>query len=155
MAPTSPRWLGSLAVAATMLHFWGRNLADPDLWGHLTWGRMMIRDRALPRTDTFSYTAAGRPFFDHEWLADVLTAGVFDAAGSWGLIGVKVGLGVVMLACMLDAVRTLARAALPDRSLHPFTVAAVTVLAMAVIAPGATFRPQLFTMAFTAAAWAL
>ena len=144
------RWAAVVVVGATALHFWVRNLADPDLWGHLTWGRMMIRDRSLPRTDTFSYTAFGQPFFDHEWLADVITAGTFDTCGSAGLIGVKLALLAFMLACMLDATRTLARVSDPGRTADPLTVAAGLVLALAVIAPGATFRPQLFTMAFLA-----
>ena len=148
-------WAAAVLVAATAMHFWLRNLADPDLWGHLTWGRMMIADGALPRTDTFSYTAAGRPFFDHEWLADVLTAGTFDSAGAAGLIGLKLGLLALMLLCVLDATRTLAHDSDLERPAHPFTVAAGLVLALAVTAPGATFRPQLFTMAFVALFMAL
>jgi hypothetical protein len=149
------RWVAPVLVGATALHFWARNLADPDLWGHLTWGRMMLRDRTLPRTDTFSYTAFGRPFFDHEWLADLATAAAFDGAGAWGLIALKLGLGALMVLSMVDAVRTLARDSDLGRPIHPFAVAAGLVLALAVIAPGATFRPQLFTMAFTATVWAL
>jgi hypothetical protein len=38
----------------------------------------------------------------------------------------------------------------PDAPPHPLTVAAVLIAALAVIAPGATFRPQLFTMVFLA-----
>src|SRR5690349_12740586 len=100
------RWTAALVVGATALHFWVRNLADPDLWGHLTWGRLMIHDRTLLRTDTFSYTAAGRPFFDHEWLADLLTAEVFDTFGPVGLIALKLALLGLMTFCMLDAART-------------------------------------------------
>jgi hypothetical protein len=154
-ASRASRWSAAAFVAATAAHFWVRNLADPDLWGHLTWGRMMLRDRALPRTDTFSYTAAGQPFYDHEWLADVVTAGVFDATGTAGLIALKLALLTVMLVGMLDATRTLAHDSELARSPHPLTVAAGLVLALSVIAPGATFRPQLFTMAFLAVALAL
>jgi hypothetical protein len=143
-------WTAALVVAATAVHFWVRNLADPDLWGHLTWGRMMIGDGALARSDTFSYTAFGRPFYDHEWLADVITAWTFDTAGAAGLIGLKLALLTLMLFCMLDATRTLAHDSDLGRPVHPLTVAAGVVLALAVIAPGATFRPQLFTMAFIA-----
>jgi len=149
------RGTAAAVVGATALHFWVRNLADPDLWGHLTWGRMMMRDRSLPRTDTFSYTAFGQPFFDHEWLADVATAGTFDAWGTVGLIVLKLALLAFMLGCMVDATRTLARGSGLGPTAHPFTVAAGLVLALAVIAPGATFRPQLFTMAFLALTVAL
>jgi hypothetical protein len=147
--------VGPLVIASTFLHFWVRNLADPDLWGHLTWGRAMIHDWALTARDTYSYTAVGRPFFDHEWLADVITAWTFDAAGSGGLIALKLGLGGLMLVCILDAVRTMARDTDLEGPVHPLMLAAGMVLSLAAIAPGATFRPQLFTMAFTAATWAL
>ena len=55
-----------------------------------------------------------------------------------------------MLLGMLDATRTLARDSDLAQPPHPLTVASVLVLALAVIAPGATFRPQLFTMTFLA-----
>lgn len=150
----SGAWLAWAIGGSTFLHFWARTLADPDMWGHLEWGREMLRTGSLLWTDHYSYTAAGQPFFDHEWLSDVVFAGVFDAAGSAGLLALKLGLGLVMMAGILDAVRTLWPRLGPGTA-RPLLAAAALVLAMATIAPGATFRPQLATMAGLAVEWAL
>lgn len=39
-----------------------------DLFWHLASGRQTIEQVAVPRVDVFSYTAAGRPWTNHEWL---------------------------------------------------------------------------------------
>jgi hypothetical protein len=44
---------------------------DPDYWWHVRTGQVISETRALPRVDIFSYTAAGRPWITHEWLAQV------------------------------------------------------------------------------------
>lgn len=161
MEPPSPRgpsrsgaWLAWAIGGSTFLHFWARTLADPDMWGHLEWGREMLRTRSLLWTDHYSYTAAGEPFYDHEWLADVVFAWAFDTMGSGGLLALKLGLGAVMMAAILDAVRT-AWPRLGPPTARPLVVAGALVFALAVIAPGATFRPQLATMAGLAVEWAL
>jgi hypothetical protein len=85
----------------------------------------------------------------------VLTAATFDAAGAPGLIALKLLLLGAMVLGVWDAARTLARDSDLGRAAHPLTQAAALVLSLAVIAPGATFRPQLFTMTFVAALLAL
>jgi hypothetical protein len=46
--------------------------ADLDLWGRLSVGAVLFQAGHLPRTDDFSYSAAGAPWIDHEWLAGVV-----------------------------------------------------------------------------------
>jgi hypothetical protein len=58
---------------------------DPDLWGHLRFGQVFIAGRQLLHRDTYSYTAAGHQWRDHEWLAEVAMAAVYNAAGVAGL----------------------------------------------------------------------
>jgi hypothetical protein len=149
------RWLAVLIVVASALHFLGGRAADPDLWGHLKYGEQILAQGRVPKVDVFSYTAPGQPFYDHEWLSDAAFAALYRVAGAPGLIGLKVALCTLMLLAMLDAARTIGREIGGLGSLHPLTVAAVLVLALAVIEPGATFRPQLFTMAFLAVEGAL
>jgi len=148
------RLVGIVVVAASWLHAWSGNLADEDLWTHLHFGELKLRELAVPTIDRWSYSAAGHPWFNHEWGAEVVFALVFRAAGAAGLFAVKLAVAAVVLAAMLDAARTLARAS-GLGSIHAATWTSVLVLALAAIAPGASFRPQLFTMACLALEWQL
>jgi len=58
---------------------------DPDLWGHLRFGQAFIAGGHLLHRDTYSYFAAGHRWRDHEWLAEVVMAFVYNAAGVAGL----------------------------------------------------------------------
>ncbi|MGB6555653.1 MAG: hypothetical protein WBE78_19325, partial [Candidatus Binataceae bacterium] len=53
-------------------------IADPDLWGHVRFGEIAIRQGHLLLRDSFSYSAPGHIFQDHEWLTDVVTATAYD-----------------------------------------------------------------------------
>ncbi|MEW6269103.1 MAG: hypothetical protein AB1689_07370 [Thermodesulfobacteriota bacterium] len=148
-------WLALFLVLGSALHFLGGNVADPDLWGHLRYGQMILEGHGLPREDVFSYTAAGAPFYDHEWLSDLVFASIYAVAGSAGLIAFKLLVGAAMLLAMWDATRVLGARLLPGERLHPLVAAAAMIAALAVISPGATFRPQLFTMLLLALETAL
>ncbi|MDG2303688.1 MAG: hypothetical protein P8R42_03365 [Candidatus Binatia bacterium] len=142
--------LAVLLVVGAALHFFGGNIADPDLWAHLQYGRAIFQGEGLPTVEVYSYTAAGAPFYDHEWLTDYLTAGVFDTFGATGLVVGKLLVLAAMLVLLIDTARVLGGLLGPGRNVHPLTAAAVLVLGLAVIGPGATFRAQLFTMTFLA-----
>ncbi len=144
-----------LLIVASALHFLGGNVADPDLWGHLRYGEMILEGHGLPREDVFSYTAPGAAFYDHEWLSDLVFAALFALAGSAGLVALKLFVGAAMLLAMWDAMRAFERRLAPGHDVHPLVVAGVMIAALAVISPGATFRPQLFTMLFLAVELAL
>jgi hypothetical protein len=147
------RWkaLAVFAVAGALLHFFGTNIADPDIWGHLRYGTSMWQGGGLPWVDTYSYTASGAVFYDHEWLSDFFFAGLWWAAGSPGLIVAKLFFGLLIVVLLRDAGATLGRTWYPKFRAHPLPEALVLVLALSVIAPGATFRPQLWTMLLLAA----
>jgi hypothetical protein len=72
-------FIGLYAMAA-------RGTTDPDLWWHLATGRFIIQHQAIPHSDPFSYTRAGRPWIAHEWLTDVLLYELHRLAGWAGLI---------------------------------------------------------------------
>jgi hypothetical protein len=71
---------------------------DPDLWGHLRFGEAFIAARHLIHHDTYSYSAAGYRWRDHEWLAEVVMALAYDAAG---VVGLKLWKFVCTAAAML------------------------------------------------------
>jgi len=62
-----------------------RPLADPDIGWHIRTGELILATHSLPRTDPFSSTMQGQPWFAWEWLYDILL-GILHRAG--GLNGV-------------------------------------------------------------------
>ncbi len=61
-------------------------LNDPDTYLHVAAGRWMLAHAALPTHDPFSHTFAGAVWVPHEWLAEVILAAVYRAAGWSGLV---------------------------------------------------------------------
>src|SRR6202022_1722391 len=61
-------------------------LNDPDTYLHIAAGRWMLAHSALPVHDPFSHSLAGAAWVPHEWLAELILASVYDAAGWSGLV---------------------------------------------------------------------
>ncbi len=59
-------------------------IADPDTFWHLAVGREMWQTHALVRTETFSFTDAGAPWTDFEWLFHALAYPLWLAVGNTG-----------------------------------------------------------------------
>lgn len=132
----APLWL--IATAALLWSLMFRFLFNSDLWFHLAAGREIWRGRGIPAVDTWSYTAAGRPWHNHEWLADLLYYGWSRAFGIESLVywqWLVVGIAYLIL------YRLLARLAgsLPAASL-------LAVLALAVGVPFFDIRPNLWSV---------
>ena len=72
-------------------------IADPDIWWHLENARYLLTHHQLPRVDTYSYTAVGQPWINHEWLSEVP---YYLAWRAWGLPGVN-ALFVLLLEAIL------------------------------------------------------
>ena len=67
----------TLLVLVVFLSIFTYDLARPtdiDFWWHLRTGQLIAETGAVPRVDSFSFTAAGRPWVAHEWLWEL---GVF------------------------------------------------------------------------------
>jgi hypothetical protein len=75
-------------------------LIDADTYWHIATGRWMWAEHSFPRHDFFSYTAAGQPWVNGEWLAQIILASTYDWFGWRGLIvlcGLVVALTFVLL----------------------------------------------------------
>jgi hypothetical protein len=83
-------------VMSVALYRFSYTVADPDLWGHVKFGETIWNAGRVAIPDPFSYLTAGRLWLDHEWLSEVIFYLVFAAAGSAGLIVMKVLLGLSM-----------------------------------------------------------
>lgn len=80
-------------------------LRNPDLFWHLHAGVWMAAHRTLPRVDSFSFTAAGKPWVDFEWLSQLLFALARSLGGPSGLWGLKVLLVAAVAAALNRALR--------------------------------------------------
>ena len=81
------------------------NCADPDLWGHVQYGREVIRDGVLPRTATWTYAAEGAPCVNHENIAELMLAWTVDRFGPSGLPWMKLTIAAVILSLLMFSAR--------------------------------------------------
>jgi hypothetical protein len=58
---------------------------DSDAGWHIRTGEAILSTGDLPRTDPYSFTRAGQPWFAWEWMADVAAGAVDRAAGLSGV----------------------------------------------------------------------
>jgi hypothetical protein len=72
-----------LLLVSALLRPW--EIHDADVFWHLATGRWILGQHAIPRTDPFSFTAADRPWIDHEWLFQLLLRSL-QVAGSVTLL---------------------------------------------------------------------
>src|SRR5438094_9757744 len=77
------KWMDRGLVVAVMLAAGvalSLNVADPDLWGHVQYGRDALA-HGLPTTTTYSYVAHGYPWINHEIVAEFVLAIIADWLG--------------------------------------------------------------------------
>ncbi len=123
------------------------NFADPDLWMHILTGQAILRTGLIPRFDTYSYSAAGMPWHNHEWLAQVALAVSYAYLGVFGLKLLKLlcaSIAILALAIGISATHASSR------------IQRLTLIVTAVaLAPQMQFRPQLFTFMMLSVVMAL
>ncbi len=136
-APSAQARLWALLLASSVLYFFSINEADNDLWGHVLFGRHFLAQGAVGRVDTCSYTAAGQPWVNHEWLSQVILGAVYEWAGSPGLVCLKFAVATATFLLLFGMIRRRADA--------PYIWGGVGLLAIAVLARGFAIRPQIFT----------
>jgi len=83
IVPSWPLLIGLISLA--VLYRPERLLEDPDIYMHIAAGRWMIFHHSLPSQDPFSYSLAGAHWVVHEWLAELISAAVYNWGGWSGL----------------------------------------------------------------------
>lgn len=63
-----------------------RPLGDADIGWHIRNGQQILDARSVPRTDSFSSTMAGKPWFAWEWLYDVVVGSLDRHLGLNGVV---------------------------------------------------------------------
>ncbi|HET7594101.1 MAG TPA: hypothetical protein VFK49_01545 [Stellaceae bacterium] len=112
-------------------------LKDPDTYLHIAAGQWVIAHAALPVRDPFSHTMAGAPWIPHEWLSEVLLAGVYALAGWPGLV-------LLTALCFAGALALLTRALL--RCWEPFSALIVVGLSGALLSSHLLARPHVLAL---------
>jgi len=130
---SASRWTVVLSIALATAD----NFADPDLWMHILTGQTILSTGLIPRYDGYSYTAAGMPWHNHEWLAQVALAFFYT---HFGVIGLK----LLKLACASITILALAIGISATRASSRTQRLTLIVTAVALMAQ-MQFRPQLFS----------
>jgi hypothetical protein len=131
-------WL-FLAVALPVLAATLAPMSSVDLTYQLRAGGEIIDTRAIPTVDTWTFTAAGVPWIDQQWAAQVVLDAVYRVGGWTGLVLLRAVLTTVVVGATLAiALR---------RGLDHRVAAFLALIAFVVAAPAMALRPQLFGMA--------
>jgi hypothetical protein len=111
-------------------------LSDPDTYWHIATAKWMLAERALPSDEIFSHTAAGQPWVNIEWLAQIILFSIYDWFGWRGLVllcGLVIALTFVLLYVLLA------------RELRPTVALGAAALSFAFASSHFLARPHLLT----------
>ena len=113
--------------------------ADPDLWGHVRFGADILRNGSIHQVDTYSFDS-DRPWVNHEWGAEVISAWAFRSMGGAGLVSLKL--------VIVGAVLLLLNATLRNEGVRSgFARDGVAGIAIVItLAQAHHVRPQLFSL---------
>jgi len=131
-------WL-FLAVALPVLAAVLAPMSTVDLAYQLRAGGEILDIGTIPVVDTWTFTAAGLPWVDQQWGAQVVLAAVERLGGWTGLVVLRAGLTATIFVSLLSILRR--------RGLDARVAALLTLAAFVVAAPAMALRPQLFGMA--------
>ena len=127
-----------LGFAAFLFAALTRTVSDADLWGHILFGRDIVKLGAIPTRDIYSFTS-DVTWINHEWLAEVIAYVGYAGGDTAGLVAIKSLVLLVMLAAVLAALRPVSS----DPVVHDLLV----FLAVAgTYGRAVTFRPQVFSL---------
>jgi hypothetical protein len=142
------RVLIRVALGVVLLAVVTHTRADPDLWGHVQFGRDIVAEAGTPRLDTYAFTS-DREWINHEWLAECAMYIAFAMGRGPGLVVLKMLVVLGMLAFVWNGLK----------SQQVDTTTRDLLIALTVVG---TFpqlnhvRPQIFSViAFAALMWIL
>ncbi len=113
------------------------NIADPDLWGHVRYGNDVFLDGGIASTTSYSYTAEGYRWINHENIAEITLAVVATWFGPLGLVFLKFALGLFVILALIRSASM--------KQVGIIATAGVSLLVAINIAFHWSIRPQLFT----------
>lgn len=84
-------------------------IGNIDIWWHLKTGEVILETLSIPKMDIFSYTAAGAPWVNHEWLFQVLAHLTYGLGGIDLLIILKFLITLGIAGLSFATIRTVTR----------------------------------------------
>jgi hypothetical protein len=75
-----------IAVFCLIFIYSSKSVVDLDIWLHLKSGEFIFKNHAIPVNDIFSFTLAGKPWVNHEWVFQLFSYLAFFRFGPDGLI---------------------------------------------------------------------
>jgi hypothetical protein len=90
----------AVVVMASLLAM-SPSIAEVDLWGHVQYGRDVLKTGSLPTTTTYSFTASGFPWINHENIPEIVLAWTADNLGNVGLLAGKCLLALFIVISIL------------------------------------------------------
>ena len=112
--------------------------ADFDLWGHLQFGRDALAN-GLPSTTTYSFTADGYRWINHENLSEIACAWIHDRVGIWALALIRCGLGLLIVGAIVRHARR--------NGVHVIVIGLTCLLTVSGLVAFWQLRPQLTSFA--------
>lgn len=139
------RDLRFLPVAATLTVAAFATRTDTDLWWHLRTGQIIVDSHRFISSDPFSWTAAGRHWYLHEWLSEVIIYCVQSSVGFAAIAAITAATVVATLAIVYRlALRLCAR---------EIVVLGLVALSALMLPEFVRVRPQVFSWLFFAIFW--
>jgi hypothetical protein len=135
-------WSLTFLLVSVFLFVFSETVADPDLWGHLRFGRDVWESGRIVQVDRYSYLTGGQSWVNHEWLAEVVFWAVFALGGARGLILLKCLIGLGAMALLHRHLRR--------QGISSLRIGIILLLltALPLWRFMVTVRPQLFTLLF-------
>lgn len=132
---TNKRLLFIAIVAFGLFSMATRPATDPDLGWHLKTGQIIAQTHHIFHSDPYSFTRAGQPWINHEWLSDLLMYGLYRLGGSAALI--------ILFAAVSAAAFLVVFLRGPGK---PYLAGAVTIWGALASGPSWGVRPQIFSL---------
>ena len=111
-----------------------------DIWWHLQTGEYIVSEKTIPDSDIYSYTAEGKSWITHEWLAELIFYAIYVAGGLNLMIVFKVLISILIAYILLYQIR---KSGNKNPLLYILVVAAISIGSFRLFV-----RPHLFTYLF-------
>lgn len=130
-----------LGIVALYLGIFSNDMADPDLWGYLAFGRLFWEQGSFPYHDVFSYTPTKTIWIYHEWMTGVIYFPIYKIFGAGGLQMLKFTLGMMTVGLVYAT-------AIKRRARPIFAFLALMLVSNVVRFGYSPVRAQIFTFFF-------